>query len=176
MCDPVSLTLAATIGAGAMSAGSSIFGGIMQSQQQQYAAKVADQNAEMAQRNAAIVQKESEDDQRTQYQKVAALKGHQIAAFAAEGLDVSFGSPADVVGDTALLGEQDAQRIRDNAMAKANSYILDANNYKAQAAGDRSAGTADLVGGLLKAGSTALTTATQIPGLFGGKSPNTKLA
>lgn len=169
MCDPVSLGLAGL----AMSATTAIAGGIMQSQQASYAAAAAEQNSQIAQQNAQTALKQGEDDQRTQYQKVAALKGQQIAAFAASGLDVSFGSPMDVIDDTALLGEQDAQKIRDTATARANSFILDASNYRSEAAGDRAAGTAGLVGGFLKAGATALTGASQIPGF--GRGPSTKL-
>ena len=165
MCDPVSLALAATAASTAISAGSSIFGGFAQNSADQYAAKVAEQNEQVAVRNSNLTIQAGYDEQQKQYQQVAALKGHQIAAFAAEGLDVGYGSPSDLVGDTATLGEADAQRLRNNNAARANAFLLQANNYSAEAQGDKAAGKDALITGFLKAGSTALSGASSI---FGG--------
>lgn len=174
MCDPISIGIGLAVAGTAVSAGTSIYGGIQQQKADNYNAAVADQNAKIAESNAALTLKAGQNEQEQQYRQIAALKGKQIASFAAMGLDPSFGSPSDIVGDTALLGEADAQRLRNNNTAQANSYLLQASNYQSEAVGDRSAGQTALVTGFLKAGSTALGGASSIFGGL-GKAPSTKL-
>ena len=177
MCiDPVSLTIAAAtfaaanapVIATALSATASAYQGISQYQQAGYAAKVADQNADIARRNSAVAMEQGEDQQRLQYQRMAALRGEQTAAFAAQGFDVAVGSPADVIVDTSVGGELDAMKMRRSNTAQVNSYLAEAANYRAEAAGQRRAGTTALVTGFMKAGSTALGGAQTIGGGGGG--------
>lgn len=47
------------------------------------------------------------------------LKGSQRAALAANGVDLGFGSALDILNDTDLFGEIDAETIRDNAAREA---------------------------------------------------------
>lgn len=167
------MAMVASVASTAIGAASSIYGGMAQNRADQYAAQVAEQNRQIATRNANLTIEAGYDEQQKQYQQIAALKGHQIAAFAAEGLDVGYGSPSDIVGDTASLGEADAMRLRKNNAAQANSFLLQANNYAAQAQGDRAAGTDAMITGFLKGGSTALSGASSIFNL--GKAPSTAL-
>lgn len=60
------------------------------------------------------------EEQRHRY-KIADFKGKQQAAFGASGVDVSSGSPVDILSDTAAVGELDALTIRNNAEADAFS-------------------------------------------------------
>lgn len=162
---------AAAIASVALSAGASAYGGIQTNRAERYAGAVADQNAEIARKNSAITMEQGEEEQRRQYQRTAALRGQQIAAFASQGFDVSFGSPADIITDTAVLGEADAGRLREASTARVNSFLVEASNYRAEAEGHRQAGTTALVTGFLKAGATALGGADTIMSPGAGGSP-----
>ena len=67
------------------------------------------------------------------YREVSQLKGNQIAAASAGGLDVSFGSPAQGIGDTTFLAREDADRIRRNSLLEQDNNLIAAMQYKQQA-------------------------------------------
>lgn len=95
-----------------------------------YQEQVADQNAKMdkAQAANALAQGSYESDQariRGQLQK-----GAQIATLAANNVDITTGSAADILGDTAMFTEQDKRQAQINAAAKAYGYDIDALNQK----------------------------------------------
>jgi hypothetical protein len=64
--------------------------------------------------------------------KVAALKGSQTASMAARGLDISEGSPLNILTDTDVLGATDASTIKTNAAREAWGYKNQAANSTAQ--------------------------------------------
>ena len=66
--------------------------------------------------------------------KYSAMRGAQIAGFGASGLDPTSGSPLDLIGDTATIGEIDALTVRGNAAREAWGYRANANLAKAQGA------------------------------------------
>lgn len=159
MCVPVA---AALIASTVISAGTAIYGGIQQNQQAQYAATMDQRNANIATQQVNVVNQQSADAQLQKYRQIAAVKGQQIAGYAASGLNVGFGSPSDVVSGTAMMGEEDAQRIRDSYTQRANEYIVSADNYRAQAAGERAAGQSALIGGALGAAGSIFKGASQV--------------
>jgi len=61
------------------------------------------------------------------------LKGQQIAQMAANGLDLSEGSPLSILTDTDFMGENDAAVIRQNALKEAWGYGVQAQNYRGNA-------------------------------------------
>ena len=63
----------------------------------------------------------------------ARLRGTQIAAFAASGVDPTTGSPLGVIGDTAAFGAIDAETIRSNHEREAWEYEIQAGNDNAEA-------------------------------------------
>jgi hypothetical protein len=58
------------------------------------------------------------------------LIGTQRAGFAGQNVDVGQGSPTDVQGDAAYLGELDALKIRNNAAREAWGYRVQAQNAR----------------------------------------------
>lgn len=103
-----------------------------QAQQANYQAAVAHNNAIIAQRNAIDARNRGAADEERQRMKTAALIGRQTAAMAANGLDLSQGSPLDVLGDTAAAGELDALTIRNTYEREAISDIAQMNNFNAE--------------------------------------------
>ena len=99
------------------------------------------------------------------WREIAATRSAQIAAFAANGFDTSFGSAADVTGDTLALGFEDANVIRDNASREARGHIISAQNYREQGKAAIRAGNAAGVKAAFGTVSTILGGAAQLQGM-----------
>lgn len=98
-----------------------------------YQAGVAAQNAKLdkQQEANALAEGSYQADQariRGQLQK-----GEQIASLAANNVDVTTGSAADILGDTAMFTEQDKQQAQINARAKAYGFQVDELNQQGAA-------------------------------------------
>jgi hypothetical protein len=122
-----------SIASTAMSVYSAVSGAKGEQGQAKYNAAVARNNALSAEYQAqdAISRgnKAAEDHSR----KVAALSGTQRASMAARGLDLSEGTPVDILTDTELFGTYDTNTIKDNAAKEAWGARSAASNYRGQA-------------------------------------------
>jgi hypothetical protein len=94
----------------------------------------------VAGQNAAIADLQAQDairrGQVTEFNstlKARQLKGQQIAQMAGGGLDLSSGSPTNILTDTDLMSAADAAVIRGNAMKEAWGYKVQEANYKSNA-------------------------------------------
>jgi len=149
---PVALTVA--------SAGVSAVGQIQaanaDAEARRYNARVAEMNAELSRRRAKDAAERGARDEQRKRQEIAALKGKQQAALAANGVDLSFGSPLDTIVDTAMLGELDALTIRRNAANESYDYLVQAENGRADAVLNRMGADAAQTGGYLQAAGTLL--------------------
>lgn len=121
----------------------------------QYNARIAElQAADAVERGA-----EAESRFRT---SVRGLIGRQRAAFAASGVNLSSGSPADVQADAAELGELDALTIRSNAAREAWGYGVQATDYRLQAEAARRTGRSAQTAGRIGAATTILGTGASL--------------
>ena len=75
-----------------------------------------------------------------QRRKQAALAGRQRAVLSASNVDLGSGSPLQILGDTAQLGELDASIIRDNAKREANYHTANADLGAMEAKSAKQAG------------------------------------
>lgn len=121
----------------AIGTGVSVYSGIQQgkaqSAQAEYQSAVMKNNAIYAERAAKDAEargKIAEDQQRMQTQQ---LIGRQRALLAANGVMVDTGSAADLTADTAMIGEQEALTVRNNAQREANGYRQQGANFDSQA-------------------------------------------
>lgn len=142
---------------------SGVIGGIssyQQGKQQQamynYQAKVAEENAKIANKNAATERQTGIEEARLQRMKTLQAVGSQQAAMAANGMDVTQGTSLDIIEDTAAMGELDALQIQTNYERKAQSYEAQANNFNNQASMDVIAGKNAYTAGQIKAVQTGL--------------------
>lgn len=159
------LPLAAVAAAGAvLSAGASVYGGMAARTQGQYEQAVAQENrkAEIAAGDDARNRGAIEEQRR--YRALAQQLGTQRAAQAASGLDVGFGSPADLLGDTRMIGYEDINTIRQNTKREVEGFDVRAANYTTQGNAARARGNAAFTGSLLSAGGSLLGSAKQIFG------------
>lgn len=139
--------------------GLSAVGQVQQSQAQnasfKYQAAVARNNQIIANRMAEDARKRGELEANIQRQKSRQLQGAQRAALASSGVLVDQDTAADVVADTAALGELDALTIRSNAEREALGFEAQGMNFASEAGLAQS--KIDPSGGLIRAGSTLLT-------------------
>lgn len=157
MCDPLSLTIAATAVA-AVGQGVSAYSSY---QQNRYEAKVADQNARLESKAAIDALERGRIESRNYQRRLGQEIGQQNAALAANGIDITFGTPANVRGDTLMFGREDVATIETNALREAEGHDIGAVNYLAAARSSRQAATGALVQGAFGVASTVLGGATQ---------------
>lgn len=96
-------------------------------------AELADYNASIADLQAADAIKRGELEAQRFRSQVRGMVGGQRAAFAAQNVDVNWGSPADVQVDAEFLGELDVLQIRTNAGREAWGYEVQAEDYRRRA-------------------------------------------
>ena len=157
MCEPATLTL---IAAGVAAAGEG-YSALAANAQAKGAARQAEANAREASASAADALERGNQDQVKHYREVSQKMGAQRAAMAANGLDISFGSAADVVADTAMFGQEDAATIAENTNRDVRGYLIQGANFSAEAKSQRAAGKAALVQGAFGVTNTLLGGAQQ---------------
>lgn len=142
---------------------------VQQGKQQQamynYQAKVAEENAKIANKNAATERQTGIEEARLQRMKTLQAVGSQQAAMAANGMDVTQGTSLDIIEDTAAMGELDALQIQTNYERKAQSYEAQANNFNNQASMDVIAGKNAYTAGQIKAVQTGLNGVSKTAGV-----------
>lgn len=128
-----------------------------QADAEEYNAKVADMNATLSERRARDALERGKLEEQQKRREVAQIEGRQKAAMAANGVDLSFGSPLDTLVDTAVMGELDALTIRSNTAREAYDHQVAAVNGRADANLRRMNASATKKGGNLAAFGTILT-------------------
>ncbi|MBA1159337.1 virion core protein, T7 gp14 family [Microvirga mediterraneensis] len=98
-----------------------------------YNAAVNENNNVLAQRAAEDARKRGEQEAQEHNRRVSALRGKQTAAMAANGVDLTSGSPLNVTADTAQLGALDVLTIRNNTEREALGYEAQGMNFRAEA-------------------------------------------
>lgn len=153
MCD---LTTALFIGSTMIGGYAQVQAGNAQAEASRYNAQVAEMNATLADRAAKDALERGKTEEQRKRLEIAQLQGRQRAAMAANGVDLTFGSPLDTLVDTATMGELDALTIRRNAAREAYDYEAQGVNYRADAGLSRMNASAAKMGGYLSAAGTIL--------------------
>jgi len=114
------------------------------------AEQVARNNQIMADRAAADAQRRGEEDVQKIQRQGAQLRGTQRSMMAARGLDLSEGTPAELIDQTDFFAEQDAATARMNARREGWAIRADAANQsyaaREEASRLRSSGYGSLLG------------------------------
>lgn len=106
----------------------------------------------LAQANDALLRGTKEE---TRYRRqIAAVSGQQKAEFGARNVAVS-GTALDILGDTAMIGEEDLQTIRSNAAREAWGYRNQANEASRWGANQKANAFGSAGGTLLTSGAQA---------------------
>lgn len=163
MCD---LMMALTIGSTIVGAVGQVQQASAQAASARYNAQVAELNATLSERRARDAIERGKTEEQKKRQEVQRILGAQKAAMAANGVDLTFGSPLDTIVDTAVLGELDALTIRSNAYREAYDHRVDAMNKRAGAELSRLEARSALTGGYLQAAGTLLGGASKAYGQY----------
>ena len=161
MCDPITLGVAATV----VSTAGAFTSGIGQAQQYRYQAQIADQNARLANEQARDSIENTNLEARQRSRQIAQTKGAQIAAMAANGVDLNFGSAVDIQKDTAMIGAEDIAQIYKGGNERTRGFDINAFNYKSQASANRAQASGALMKGIFDGVSTALGGASKAAGM-----------
>lgn len=133
MCDPVTAAAAVSTGGQAFGAVSSVFGAYSKSKATkkayEYDAAVDRNNAQYAEFNAEDAITRGQIDEGNSRLKYASVKGSQRARFAANGVDVDYGSARNIQDDTQMMSDLDAATIKDNALRAAWGFKVQAQGY-----------------------------------------------
>jgi len=168
MCGPAALP-ALLIAATAVTAAGQGLQALQANKQAKYQAKIADRNAALENEAARQEIENTRDRAVAHYRNVAAVKGRQRVMAAANGISLDFGSAADVVQDTDMLGREDARRIYDDGFQRSRGFEINASNYRAGARSARQAASNALVNGAFNMASTALSGASQYSKMKAGR-------
>ena len=122
------------VAAGVAAAGFAAYSGYSGKQAEKDAAKYQEAEAfnnyqiQKAQQADAMARgREAAQDHMRQ---VSGMKASQSAVMAANGLDISQGTPASLLEDTQMMGDIDLQRIKQNAKREAWGFGVQANNFR----------------------------------------------
>jgi len=102
--------------------------------QAQVANQVAENNAKIAEYQAQDALKRGEQQSMDIRRKAAAYKSTQRSMMGARGLDLTYGSAADILDQTDFFSETDVATTRTNAANEAWARRAQATNYRAEAA------------------------------------------
>jgi hypothetical protein len=133
-------------------------------QQGKYEQKIAERNAEMEERARRDAISRGETEQIRHYRKLAQAMGEARVKNSAAGLDVSFGSAADLESDIALIGYEDSATIAENTHKEVQGYDINAANYRSEGKAARMRGKSARTASYFNAASTLLGGASQIAG------------
>ncbi|MES2055176.1 MAG: hypothetical protein V4564_04480 [Pseudomonadota bacterium] len=161
MCPPafaVPLAIASTV----VATGGAVLQGIGQAQQYRYQAQIADQNAHIADEQAKDSILNTNLEARARGRQLAQMKGAQQATLAANGVDLNFGSAADLQRDTAMIGAEDYAQIYKGGNERTKGFDVGASNYRSQATASRAQAKGAMMKGLFDGLTTALGNASQI--------------
>lgn len=143
MCEPTAIAMiATTVIATAYQAN-------VQRQEGKANADIAENNARLAQADADATNAMATRESEQQAWRTRALIGQQRAAIAGNNLDPVLGTPAEIMGETAMFGEVDQQTIRQNAARNAWGFNAQAQNFRTQGQLSRWSGNAQATGSIL---------------------------
>jgi hypothetical protein len=130
--------------------------------QGKYEQQVANQNAQIEERNRVDAISRGETEQMQNYRKLSQALGQARARNAAAGIDVNFGSAADMTRDIAQIGYEDSATIAENTNKEVMGYDISAINARSQGEAARMKGKAAQTGAFIGAAGTLLSSASQI--------------
>ena len=134
MCDPGTALIAATA---ALTAGGQLYGGQAQAAGYRYQARVAERNATLENEAARNALERNQMDAARLGRRVGQVSGSQVAAQAANGVDLSWGSAAQARGNTAELAAEDYASLYSQGAEEMRGFAISAANQRSGAAGAR---------------------------------------
>jgi hypothetical protein len=152
VCGPLALPIAA---AGLAAAGT-LVQGYSAMRQGNFEAGVSNVNAQLERQAAEDSLKQGQSEKLQFWRKVGQIKGQQNASMAANGIDVGYGTAANIAGDTQSGANEDAKNLYGNIDQRTRGFIINNWNDRMQAKAAKAQGKAAFVGSIFQAGSSLL--------------------
>lgn len=165
MCNPAAILTMQAVG-GAQQAIGAYGQAAGQRSSLRYDAQIAAFNVRMAEQSAQRSLERGRAETNAVRRNTAALKGQQRAGMAARGVDLTYGTPAEVLTSTDVMGELDAQTTQINAIREAWGYRAQATNFENEAA--MATASAQSISPGLAASTSLLGSATDLASSFYG--------
>lgn len=159
MCNPALILGAQAVGGG-LSAVSAFGAAASQRSGLRYQAEAAELNAVTAERQAAAAMERGQFQVNQVRRAGSQAKGTAVQQYAKDGVDLTAGTPAEVLTSIDILSEQDAQQAEINAIREAWGYRTSAENERSQARSARA--TASAISPGMAAATSLLGTATSV--------------
>jgi len=150
-----------SVAAAALGAFGQVRGGQAAAAQGKFEQKVANQNAQIEDRNRIDAISRGETDQRNHYRRLAQAMGEARVRNSGLGLDTGFGSAASLEEDISLIGYEDSGALAENTNKEVMGYDINAANYRMQGAAASARGKAAKQAGYIGAAGTLLGAASQ---------------
>lgn len=134
MCDPVTAGIVGLQAVGALqSANSARTAAASQKMQLETQAAISDINAQLSETQAQQTLLAGQREVQKSQLNTAKVKSAQRVALAANGVDLGEGTAVQLLSDTDIMGEIEANTIETNAISQAWGYRTQASNQKVQA-------------------------------------------
>lgn len=146
MCEPTTIALVASA---AIGLGTAVYSADMQKKQGEANAQIAENNARLSRDQADATNAAAAREMEQQAWRTRAIIGQQRASIAANNLDPTMGTPAELLGESAMFGEIDQQTIRSNAAREAWGFRAQETNFTNEAMLSRWGGRAQARGTIL---------------------------
>ena len=148
MCEPTTIALGVSLAATALSAASAY-------QQSNNAKAVAQSNADNAKVLASDALSRGDKQAAMAMARGAQIESAQRAALSARGLDLSEGTPADILGQTDFFTQSDIATARTNGRREASAALAQSRSFQGQS--DAMNPGLQMAGSLLGSGASVAT-------------------
>jgi hypothetical protein len=165
MCLPAAALPIMAIASSVVSAGGAVMGGLQARAQGRADADVAKQNAALEVEGARESVLAGGDERRDFWRKVGQIKGQQVAAMSANGIEIDSGTAAMMREDTQFLANEDAKNLYGNIEKRTRGHLINASNFATEAKAARQRGNAAFTQSLFSAASSLIGGASQAAGL-----------
>lgn len=144
------------IASGFIQGAGQLYSGLAANAQGKYESQVAKINAQQEVEAAHESYLQGQNERRDFWRKIGQVKGQNLAAMAANGIDVNFGTAARVQDDTQMLAEADAENLYRNIEQRTKGHQINASNFVSEAKAARARGKAALIGSAIGAAGSIL--------------------
>lgn len=155
MCLPA-LAVPLAIAGSVVSAAGQLSQGAAAKSQANAEASVAKQNAGLEIEAAHDSVQQGKDDARDFWRDVSTTKGQQVAAMAANGIDIGYGSAQRLQDDTQMVAEEKASTLYKNSQQRTRGHYITAQNYVQQGKAAKARGKAAMIGSVFGAASSIM--------------------
>lgn len=146
----------------AVSVASAAYAGYSSYKSSQFQSAVAKNNAAISANNANTALEQGQVAGSNSLEATSKRVGAAMAAQGANGVDVGFGSPAQVRAGIKDSGDLDAATIQHNSQAQALAYSQQASGFKTESDYDQLSGNNAIIAGGINAGSSLIGGATSL--------------